>query len=81
GDPTADAMIQDVLGGGTPSDSSLLSVAEQVIGPASSAWQVPDLPLSINGAWPQPTGPNSVGGGAPSCSSIRTELAGQLAAG
>jgi hypothetical protein len=81
GDPTADAMIQDVLGGGTPSDSSLLSVAEQVIGPASSAWQVPDLPLSINGAWPQPTGPNSVGNGAPSCSSIRTELAGQLAAG
>jgi alpha-beta hydrolase superfamily lysophospholipase len=81
GDPTADAMIQDVLGGGTPSNSGLWSVAERVIGPASSAWQVPDLPLSINSAWSQPTSPNSVGGGAPSCSSIRTELAGQLAAG
>ncbi|HEX6476181.1 MAG TPA: hypothetical protein VF005_02820, partial [Acidimicrobiales bacterium] len=80
GDRTADAMIQEVLGGRTPSDSSIWSVAEQVIGPASSAWQVPDLPLSINSAWSQPTGPNSVGSGAPSCSSIRTELAGQLAA-
>jgi hypothetical protein len=79
GDPNADAMIQDVLGGGSPSDSSLLSVAERIIGPASSAWQVPELPLSINSAWSQPTGPDS--GGVPSCSSIRTELASQLAAG
>ena len=81
GDPTADTMIQDVLGGGTPSNSGLWSVAERVIGPASSAWQVPDLPLSINSAWSQPTSPDSAGGGAPSCSIIRTELAGQLAAG
>jgi hypothetical protein len=79
GDPNADAMIQDVLGGGSPSDSSLLSVAERIIGPASSAWQVPELPLSINSAWSQPASPDS--GGVPSCSSIRTELASQLAAG
>jgi hypothetical protein len=79
GDPTADRVIQDVLGGGTPSDSSLWSLAEQVIGPASSAWQVPDLPLSLNNAWS--AGGGSVSGGSVSCSAISTQLASQLAAG
>jgi hypothetical protein len=72
-------VIQDVLGGGTPSDSSLWSLAEQVIGPASSAWQVPDLPLSLNNAWS--AGGGSVSGGSVSCSAISTQLASQLAAG
>jgi hypothetical protein len=79
GDPTADRVIQDVLGGGTPSHSSLWSLAEQVIGPASSAWQVPDLPLSLNNAWS--AGGGSVSGGSVSCSAISTQLANQLAAG
>jgi hypothetical protein len=79
GDPTADRVIQDVLGGGTPADSSLWSVAEHVIGPASSAWQVPDLPLSINNAWS--AGGGSVTGGSVSCAAISTQLASQLAAG
>jgi hypothetical protein len=78
GDPSADRMIEDVLGGGTPSDSSLWTLAEQVIGPASSAWQVPELPLSFNNAW---SGGGSVPGGDVSCSTISTQLASQLAAG
>ncbi len=79
GDPSADAVIQQVLGGGTPSDSSLWSLAEQVIGPASSAWQVPELPLSLNSAWSG--GGDPALGGAVDCSAIRTQLASQLAAG
>ena len=79
GDPTADAVIQRVLGGGQPSDSSLWSLAEQVIGPASSAWQVPELPLSLNKAWSG--GGGSVPGRSVDCSAIRTQLASQLAAG
>jgi hypothetical protein len=78
GDPNADGLIQQVLGGGTPSDSSLWSVAEQVIGPASSAWQVPDLPLSLNKAWSSGGGSNP--GSAVDCSTIRTQLTAQLAA-
>jgi len=79
GDPSADAVIQQVLGGGTPSDSSLWSLAEQVIGPASSAWQVPALPLSLNSAWSGGGDPSL--GGSVDCSAIRTQLASQLAAG
>jgi hypothetical protein len=78
GDPNADALIQQELGGGTPSDSSLWSVAEEVIGPASSAWQVPDLPLSLNKAWS--SGGDSSLGSAVDCSTIRSQLTAQLAA-
>jgi hypothetical protein len=80
GDPNADAVIERVLGGQTPSGSNLLSVAEQLIGPASSAWQVPALPLPLNKEWSQPAGSGSAAGSSPSCSSISNELAVQLAA-
>jgi hypothetical protein len=80
GDPNADAVIERVLGGQTPSGSNLLSVAEQLIGPASSAWQVPALPLPLNKQWSQPAGSGSAAGSSPSCSSISNELAVQLAA-
>jgi hypothetical protein len=80
GDPNADAVIQRVLGGGTPSGSDLWSVAEHVISPASSAWQVPALPLPLNKVWSQPAGSGSVPGGSPSCASISDQLAVQLAA-
>jgi hypothetical protein len=79
GDPNADGVNQRVLGGRAPSDSSLWSVAEEVIGPASSAWQVPDLPLSLNKAWSG--GGSALGGSVVDCSAIRTQLSAQLAAG
>jgi hypothetical protein len=81
GDPNADTVIDRVLGGRTPSGSSLWSVAEQLIGPASSAWQVPALPLPLNKEWSQPAGSGSLPGSSPSCSTISNELAVQLAAG
>ena len=81
GDRNADSVIQEVLSGGTPSGSDVWSLAEDLIGPASSAWEVPELPLHLNNVWSTPSGATSSGGGSVSCSTVRTQLASQLAAG
>lgn len=51
GNPAADRIIESVLRGGKLPTNATLSAADQVLRGASSAWQVPELALSLNPAW------------------------------
>ncbi len=75
-------LVSTVLAGQAPSATSVWSIAEQVIRPASSAWQVPDLPLAED-----PGSDLAAAGGAqptstavPDCDQMRRLLQAQLTA-
>src|SRR5207302_806308 len=68
GSGAVDRTISLRLDGGRVPSYNAWSVVERVLRLASSAWQVPPLPLSLNPAWGHPPGRS------PSCASIAAAL-------
>ena len=68
GSGAVDRTISLRLDGGRVPSYNAWSVVERVLRVASSAWQVPPLPLSLNPAWGHPPGRS------PSCASIAAVL-------
>ena len=71
GNPASDQAIERFLATGRVAGSTTWADVDHVIGPASAAWQVPALALSLNPAWSL-TPPSSTA----NCSSARRGLAG-----